>query len=429
MLLRLAFEIRANVGIFRPLRRRHRSFDLGAVLKQFFRKAAALFNRPDKWWRWAWTVWIILAVLAVGRAGLRHLPRHQGCYVVFADGGRHWLHGEDLYDSANPDSLTVFRYSPLVAVVLTPLALMPDVLGDACMRTVGLLVLLPALLWWSRTALPASLTREQRSIFFLLIALMTNESLMDVQLNILTIGFMLIAMAACSTERWTIGALAASLACCFKAYPIALALVLVLVFPRKFAWRSLLMLACCLAAPFALQRPDYVWHQYEEWFRWGLNQRGGQQIDWFQDFMLFWRRWIGPMERSTYFRIEVLTGAAVAVICLIQRFRGASRQGLLNSIFGLCCGWMMAFGPATEPTTYIMLAPAVAGAMMIMRVFPQPIWYRAAVLTTCTLLAAAQLQLLFPLGRPFHHWGAQPFAAVLFMIAVAFRGLGDLRKT
>ena len=178
-----------------------RKDDKDTILNHFLHKTAALFNRPDKWWRWAWTIWIILAVLAVGRAGLRHLERHQGCYVVFAEGGRHWLNGEDLYDSQNPDSLTVFRNSPLVAAALTPLALMSDKLGDASIRLIGLLVLIPALWWWSRSALPASLTREQRSIFFLLIALMTNESLMDVQLNILAIGLMLIAMSACSTEK------------------------------------------------------------------------------------------------------------------------------------------------------------------------------------------------------------------------------------
>jgi hypothetical protein len=38
------------------------------------------------------------------------------------------------------------------------------------------------------------------------------------------------------------------------------------------------------------------------------------------------------------------------------------------------------------------------------------------------------LELLFPLNKPFHRWGAQPFAAVLFMLAVALESLSELRR-
>jgi hypothetical protein len=76
---------------------------------------------------------------------------------------------------------------------------------------------------------------------------------------------------------------------------------------------------------------------------------------------------------------------------------------------------MMAFGPATEGTTYIVLAPAAA--LMMMQGNRMPGWRRWAAIGAYAILAAGQLQLLLPLGRPVHRVGAQPVAAV-FLLAV-----------
>jgi hypothetical protein len=329
-----------------------------------------------KWQRTAVVAWTILIFLAVGRAALYHHPRHQGCYPVFADGGRHWLRGEDLYDNQHPDSLNVFRYSPLIAAGLVPLAFVPDPLGSAMLRGASLAVFLLGLELWSRAALP---TGEQRAGLFLLCIPLTCPSLMDVQLNVLTIGLLLVATAAACEERWWTAALAASLACCLKAYPVSLALVLAALFPRRFAGRWGITMAVCLALPFLLQRPDYVVDRYEDWVRWGLNQRRPNSVGHaFQDFMLLCQRWLVPIRRESYFWVEVVVGVLIALVCLCHRWRGASHHGLLNCVFGLCCGWMMAFGPATEATTYIQLAPTVAGATLIVWTSPQRLWYRTS---------------------------------------------------
>src|SRR5271167_4939410 len=79
-------------------------------------------------------LWTILAILAVSRAALYYLPKHQGCYPIFAGAACHWLAGEDLYDSTNTNSLTVYRYCPAVALLLAPLAWLSDPLGSAVLR-------------------------------------------------------------------------------------------------------------------------------------------------------------------------------------------------------------------------------------------------------------------------------------------------------
>src|SRR4051794_39148207 len=55
-------------------------------------------GRMDRWRRAAYIAWGFIIVAGVGRATLYHLPRHCGCYDVFADGGRHWLAAEPVYD-------------------------------------------------------------------------------------------------------------------------------------------------------------------------------------------------------------------------------------------------------------------------------------------------------------------------------------------
>ena len=74
--------------------------------------------------------WCLIAVMSVGRAALIQYPRHGGCYWIYAEAGRAWLAGDDLY-SARPGR-DVYRYSPLLAVLLAPMGALPDMLGSAC---------------------------------------------------------------------------------------------------------------------------------------------------------------------------------------------------------------------------------------------------------------------------------------------------------
>ncbi len=92
-------------------------------------------GNPGRWERLVQVLWVLLVAAAVGRAALYHLPRQQGSYPVFANGGRHWLRGDGLYDGHDPNSLCVFRYSPLTAVALTPLAFVPDPVGSGLLRS------------------------------------------------------------------------------------------------------------------------------------------------------------------------------------------------------------------------------------------------------------------------------------------------------
>src|SRR5207249_8128952 len=142
------------------------------------------------WRRLALMAWIIIAILALGRAALIAHPHHRGCYDIFAGAGRHWLTGQDLYSPC--PGLAVFRYSPLVAALLTPLGLLPDMLGSALLRLINLCVYLIAFAWWTRAAVPLRLAAGQRAALWLLVVPLSVHSLIDVQTNALTVGLLLL---------------------------------------------------------------------------------------------------------------------------------------------------------------------------------------------------------------------------------------------
>jgi hypothetical protein len=378
------------------------------------------------WQRVALLTWSIIAALAVGRAFLIHYPRHGGCYPLFAEAGRNWLAGADLYTPQM--SLDVFRYSPLVAAFFVPFGILPDLLGSALLRLVNVGVYLAGLSWWMRSGIPVRLTPGQRAAFWMLAVPLSAHSLVDVQTNALTIGLLLLAVTAAAEERWGWTAAILLLACSVKVYPIALVLLLVAVFPRRLAARVALATIAVLALPFLLQKPAYVTEQYADWFRWGLNDRHSDGVvHAFRDFRLLCRVWIAPLSERGYLVAQLAAAAVIAGLCLLQRWRNIPPRRLLATLFGLGCAWMMVFGPATEHTTHIFLAPALAWAVLDGWMSRRSVAYRVATLASFCLFTATQLCLWLPGGARFFQSAPHPIAGLLLMgalVAAAVRERG-----
>jgi hypothetical protein len=370
------------------------------------------------WQRAAFLAWAVVVVAALGRAALVHSPRHAGCYDVFAQAGQDWLGRKDLYMPRQ--GLDVYRYSPLIAILLVPCGALPDVAGTALLRLVNLLVFVGSLYWWSRRGLPRRLTVREPAILFLLALPLAVSSLVDVQTNALTVGLLLCGVTAAGRGRWNWAALCIALACLIKGYPIALGLLLVAAYPRLFAWRFVVALAACLALPFLFGPPDYVLRQYEGWLRWGLNDRHCDDVSGaFRDLKLFLRVWLAAPSDTAYRLLQVVSAAAIACLCRVQRRAGAPSRQVLTTAFCLACGWMMLLGPATEATTYIFLAPASAWLVLDSRSQRHPLWHLGLVLGGWGIFAVAQLVIWLPGGSALHQLGPHALAGTLQMTALA----------
>src|SRR5262249_28676335 len=151
-----------------------------------------------------------------------------------------------------------YRYSPLIAAALTPLTFLPEELGGILWRLLNAGVLVAGLLWWCRSGLPRTLSRGQTGIFFLLVLPFAVGSLHNGQANSLVLGLILFAVTAAAEERWNLPAGCIAGATLLKIYPLAVGLLLVVLYPKAFTGRLVLALALGLALPFLMQEPGYV---------------------------------------------------------------------------------------------------------------------------------------------------------------------------
>src|SRR6266436_8676140 len=98
----------------------------------------------------AWLVWGLIGIAAVGYS---FLPTKEGAYSLFRDTGGQWLAGGPLYDHNHLNALDVFRYSPVLAVMFVPLAVLPALPGMLILHGLNLGTRLVGLSGWGSKGL------------------------------------------------------------------------------------------------------------------------------------------------------------------------------------------------------------------------------------------------------------------------------------
>jgi hypothetical protein len=380
----------------------------------------------DRWARGAVVVWLVIVAAVCARAVLQ--PRVHSLYPTWAAAGGDWLAAVPLYRNTWDQHLDQFRYSPLAAALFAPFHLLPEQVGGALWRLLNAAALLGGFAWWLRAVSPAPLTARQWGLLFLLLAPLSLSSLNNGQPNLLIAGLLLATLAGVMRERWTMAAFCVAGATALKVYPLALGLLLTAVYPRRFTLRLALALAFLAALPFALQQPGYVAGQYRLWFE-RLRDNDEARRSWplhmaYRDLWLLFRVWHVPVTASVYMSIQLLTAAGCAAVCVAGRLRGWGRPRLLTATLTLATCWMMLCGPATESSTYVLLGPALAWA--VLGAGGEPWAVRALPALAWGLLVVCVLAGLFRNTAQFHALGLQPLAALLFAagyLAGALRAL------
>jgi Glycosyltransferase family 87 len=343
----------------------------------------------------AWAVVLVgVAVAASARPGK--------LYPTFVAAGQHFRDAEPIYGPV-PEGQDQYRYSPLVAATFAPWGALPVAVGAIVWRWLEAILFLLALRAWSRVAVPAV---PWPAIALLTLPLVVGN-IFNAQPNPLVCALMLAGVAAFTRERYGLAAAAIAGATLFKVYPLGLGLLLCVVEPRRFAPRLLLAVAIGGAVPFALQSPDYVSRQFEDWVeRVGADDRTEQPIQkGYHDFQKLIRRWGLPTDLSTYRGLELIAGCAFAGFIYWGPRTGWDRDRQLQACAGLGFIWCTLFGPATESATYMLLAPVAAHAALAVTGRPvgERIWVRGAYV----LLLSVPVALWFP--RPF----SDPYRALV----------------
>ncbi len=298
----------------------------------------------------AWTV-MLLAISV--RVALK--PEHQSVYTVdYAPAGHQWLHGGEVYRASRH-----FVYSPLTAAAFVPFSVLPMRVGNVVWRWfyVG------AFAWVAVGWLGG--TRWAAGVFLLMLPLCVGN-VNNGQINMLV--FVLVAGGVWSAreERWNLAALLLAAAGFVKIYPLAVGLLLAVLFPRQLGWRLLVALAGLFVLSLVVQRPSYAWGEYGSWFTvlGGDNRLETDLYATWRDFGFLLRASGVPLSDRAYRVMEAAAGGLLALFLLIgQRWRGWGREPLLTGALYLGCAWMLLFGPATEAATYVLLALPLCAAL------------------------------------------------------------------
>jgi hypothetical protein len=324
---------------------------------------------PGRWHEAAWvrlavTLWLILVAVVCVRSILR--PRDRTLFTTWAGAGRDWETGQPLYRTTWEYHQDQFRYSPLVAVTLVPFAHLPEGAGGAVWRLLNAVVLLAGFGWWLPTATSVPLRRRDQAVAFLLLLPLSVGSLNNGQPNPLIIGLLLAAAAAANRDRWWLAAVCVMLATSWKVYPLAVGLLMVAAYPRQFGPRLAVALLAWLLLPFLCQRWDYVEAQYRLWF---ARLGGDERKDWpahmtYRDLWLLLQVVHVPFSAKLYTLLQLAAAGGAALFCVAARWRGLPRREVLLAAVVLGCCWMTLIGPATESSTYVLLAPVLAWAVL-----------------------------------------------------------------
>ncbi len=366
-------------------------------------------------------VWIALCLLCGLRAFL--FPTSHTVYHNYANAGRCWLAGQDAYEVERDQTGAViphmsgYRYSPLASVLMVPFSVLPDSWGGMLWRFFNYACFLGAFAYFCKDVLPGAgnlSVRGQAALWLLLVPLSLG-SMNNGQANVLLMALLLGAAAAAVKEHWNLVAALMAGACLLKIYPLAIALLLLAVYPRQLGWRFALAMGAGLLLPFALQHPTYVLNQYQNWYdvlttddrvSYPMNQG-------YRDFYLLTRFFGFAMSHGAYTVLQLGAAALVASVCLAGRLRRWPGQHLVQTLLALGCCWMAVFGPSTESSTFILIAPALAWALVDSFAAHRSAWSRYTLVTVMAMFVATFVATWFPGGRDWLYI-LQPLSAVLF---------------
>jgi hypothetical protein len=366
----------------------------------------------DRLFGLALVVWAILTAILCVRSFLA--PERASVYPIFSEAARSWCRGEDCYRAVLHDQ---YRYSPPATVLLVPFALLPDAVGGVLWRCVGVAAYLGAMCWWIRTVLQLTPTSSAAGAILLLALPLSLGNLNNGQSNVHVLALLLATAAAAAASRWTLAAVAVSAACLIKGYPAAVAMLLAAIFPGRFAGRFASALLAGLALPLLFQQPGYVLEQYAHWVD-HLGQDDRQQISCeatYRDVRLLCRVTGMPLTAGVHRTLQLAGGAVVFVVCLLGGRAGWPRQILLRELLNLGCCWMVLFGPATESSTYILLAPVFAWSLVEAWRHPRNTPLGVLTLLGTGLLLFCCVASWFPWGRSVHALGLQPLGALVLL--------------
>lgn len=272
---------------------------------------------------------------------------HYNNYIIFRQSYTHLVANQDLYRLYPVEYWDLFKYSPAFALLVAPLAWLPDLPGLFLWNACNALVLLAGF-----SALPGLTPRARMYAFaFVLIELVT--SLQSAQSNALIAGLIMLALVQLESRRVALATLFITLTVVIKLFGVV-AFALLLLYPERWkgaAW-ALAWIAIFTALPLLVVDVSQLTLLYHSWYE--LLQH-----DHSESVGLSVSGWL-----VTWFGVEqkLLTVAAgAALFCLPLLRRSLYRDLRFRALYlASCLLWIVIFNHKAESPTFVIAVTGVA---------------------------------------------------------------------
>jgi hypothetical protein len=280
------------------------------------------------------------------QAYIGHTYTHYNNYIIFKRSYFHLVDGKDLYTIYPDEQWDLYKYSPTFALLMAPLAYMPDWLGLALWTLLNVLVLFAAVY-----KLPYSQRTNSILLWFVVIEMLT--SLQNSQSNALLAGLMIAAFACMESRKMLWAALWLVLATYIKVYG-AVGFCLFLLYPDKIKAAAYTLGWTILFAVLPLMVLSYpaLVAQYQSW---GRMLAADQSTSYGLSVMGWLHSWFGL---DGIKGIVTLAGILLFFLPFV-RWRMYSNQIYRLLLLSFILIWVIIFNHKAESPTFII---AVAGA-------------------------------------------------------------------
>lgn len=360
-------------------------------------------------------VWFLFALVCGIRTAIA--PEKHTVFPTLAGSAQRFWSDQPLYGDYPP--LDYFRYPPVFALAITPFFNCGLTLGGILWIWFGLSVFGLGLLAFQRHVLPSLEWKTGQIISYYFLALIiAAPGIANGQSNSLAIGLLLLGYAEIAREKpihagaW----LAASVA--VKLTPLAVVLILCVIFPRKLPLPFLLGLTLIGMIPFLVLPAFSVLRDYEEWithlahtsakrwpgFRdaWTLTQVAESLLGW-NDRGIDLK---APLESVSYRLWQLGTAALTLGLAWVANRTLENPREKLSLILAFPLAWLMLFGPAVEHAGFAFLAPVLAWTLVD--------GWRSLIAKILFIIAGILILIIPPISSGLFHLAALPLGVLFF---------------
>lgn len=295
--------------------------------------------------------YVALSLLIATGIALQQYSNHSyNNFIIFTSSFNHLLAGQNLYSFYPSEYSDLFLYNPTFTILFAPFHFLPVWLGIIIWTIVNMLVF-----GFAISKLPFS-SQEKAAITLLCLPDLIN-SLQHMQVNTISIAFIILTYVYLKEGKPFIAALLTVVVLFIKVYPAACGLFF-LFFPNKLKYLAgvFVFSLVMFALPLLVVSFTELMHQYQNWF--GSLQRDRTITEDLKSVSLIsinYRLLSNPIDPG----LIQLTGLSATLLPLAQIKKLKDSRWQVNYIAAICL-LIIIFNHAAEPATYLLAVAGIA---------------------------------------------------------------------